>query len=131
MTSDRQRPLSPHLQIYRLPLNAITSITHRISGIVLALGVVLVVAYLIAAAAGSQTYGLAYDGAASWVGQIVLVGFTLALYYHLCAGVRHLVWDAGWGFSLRAARLGSWVIIAVSVVLTAATWLLAYSVGGQ
>jgi len=130
VTSDRQRPLSPHLQVYRLPLNAITSITHRLTGIVLALGAVLVVAYLVAAAAGSQSYGLAYDVAASWLGQIVLVAFTLALYYHLCAGLRHLFWDAGWGFTLRAARMGSWAIIGASLVLTAATWVIAYSVGG-
>lgn len=130
MTAQYQRPRSPHLQVYRLPLNAITSITHRLTGLLLALGAVLLVAMLAAAAAGSRTYGLAYDVAASWPGQIVLIGFTLALYYHLCAGVRHLFWDAGWGFSLRAARLGSWAVIALAIVLTAATWALAYSVGG-
>lgn len=130
MTADRDRPLSPHLQVYRLPLNAITSITHRLTGLVLALGAVVVVAFLVAAADGSQTYRIAYDLAASWAGRIVLVVFTLALYYHLCAGVRHLVWDAGHGFSLAAARRGSWLVIAGAVVLTAATWALAFAVNG-
>lgn len=130
MAADRDRPLSPHLQIYRLPLNAITSIIHRITGILLALGAVVVVAMLIAAADGSQAYRVAYDLAASWPGRVVLLGFTLALYYHLCAGVRHLFWDAGYGFSLEAARRGSWLVIAGAVVLTAVTWVLAYTVGG-
>lgn len=130
MTADRDRPLSPHLQVYRLPLNAITSITHRLTGLLLALGAVIVVAFLIAAADGSRSYQVAYDLAASWVGRIVLVAFTLALYYHLCAGVRHLVWDAGYGFGLDAARRGSWLVIAGAIVLTVATWALAFAVNG-
>lgn len=126
----RAKPLSPHLQIYRLPLNAILSITHRITGVILALGAVLVVAMLIAAASGSQAFGAMYAIAAHWLGQIVLFGFTLALYYHMCAGVRHLFWDAGYGYELSTARRSSYAIIVVAIVLTLATWGLAYSVSG-
>ncbi|WP_067562188.1 succinate dehydrogenase, cytochrome b556 subunit [Halofilum ochraceum] len=126
----RAKPLSPHLQIYRLPLNAILSITHRITGVVLALGAVLVVAYLIAAASGSQAFGAMYSMGAHWLGQIVLFGFTLALYYHMCAGVRHLFWDAGYGYELQTARRTSYAIIVVAVVLTLVTWTVAYTVSG-
>ena len=130
MTGNRNRPMSPHLQVYRLPLNAVTSITHRITGIALALGAVLLVAMLVAAADGSQSYRVAYAVATSWLGRLVLLAFTLALYYHLLAGVRHLVWDAGYGYDLATARLGSWIIIAGAVLLTAATWLAAFATTG-
>ena len=130
MTADRDRPISPHLQVYRLPLNAVTSITHRLTGLLLALGAVIVVAFLVAAADGSQSYRIAYDLAASGIGRLILAAFTLALYYHLCAGVRHLFWDAGYGFDLDAARKGSWLVIAGAIVLTVVTWLLAFAVNG-
>ena len=126
----RAKPLSPHLQIYRLPLNAILSITHRITGVVLALGAVLVVAMLIAAASGSEAFGAMYAIGAHWLGQIVLFGFTLALYYHMCAGVRHLFWDAGYGYELHIAQRSSQAIIVVAIVLTLVTWATAYSVSG-
>lgn len=129
MAVDRDRPLSPHLQIYRLPLNAVLSITHRITGVLLSLGMLLLVAMLVAAAAGSQPYQAVYAVVAHWSGQIILFGFTLALYYHLCAGVRHLVWDAGYGYELDAARKGSWAVLAGAAVLTVATWVIALVVG--
>jgi len=128
MAAPRERPLSPHLQIYRLPLNAILSITHRLTGLILALGAVLLVAMLMAAAAGSSTYQSLHAVVGHWSGQIVLFLFTLALYYHLCAGVRHLVWDAGYGYSLPAARRGSHAILAGAAVLTVLTWLIALTV---
>lgn len=128
MAGDRDRPLSPHLQIYRLPLNAILSITHRLTGLVLALGAVLLVVMLMAAAAGSQAYQSVHVIWAHWAGQIVLFAFTLALYYHFCAGIRHLVWDAGYGYSLPAARRGSWAILAGAAALTVITWALALAI---
>lgn len=130
MTTQRNRPMSPHLQVYRLPLNAITSITHRLTGIILSLGAVLLVLMLVAAADGSQTYQAAYAFVASWFGQLVLFLFTLALYYHLCAGVRHLVWDAGYGYDLESARRGSWVVIGTAIGLTLITWILAIATTG-
>lgn len=130
MAADRDRPLSPHLQIYRLPLNAVLSITHRLTGLLLALGAVGVVTMLVAAASGSQVFQSFHAAATHWLGQIVLVGFTLALYYHLCAGIRHLVWDAGYGYELQTATRTSWAVIVGAIVLTVLTWLLAYSVNG-
>lgn len=127
----RARPLSPHLQIYRLPINAILSISHRISGMLLALGGVLLVAMLVGAAAGSQAYGAMYDLAAHWLGQIILFGFTVSLYFHMCNGVRHLFWDAGYGFELTTARRTSYAVLAGALVLTLATWILAYALVGS
>lgn len=129
MAADRDRPLSPHLQIYRLPLNAILSITHRMTGLILVVGASLLVVMLVAAAAGSQAYQVLYAVVAHWTGQVVLFGFTLALYYHLCAGVRHLVWDAGYGYDLDAARRGSWAVLAGAAILTVTTWGIALAVG--
>lgn len=131
MARDRERPLSPHLQIYRLPLNAILSITHRLTGLTLALGAVLLVGLLIAAAAGSQAYYTIYPLLSHWLGRLVLLAFTLALYYHLCAGVRHLFWDAGLGYELDTARRTGWAVIAGAVVLTVLTWGLALAVNGS
>lgn len=130
MAADRDRPLSPHLQVYKLPLNALLSITHRLTGLVLALGSAGVVLMLVMAASGSQTYQAFHGASYHWLGQVILVAFTLALYYHLCAGVRHLFWDAGYGYDLKTANFGSWLILLGAVVLTALTWLVALSASG-
>lgn len=130
MAADRDRPLSPHLQVYKLPLNALLSITHRLTGLVLALGMTGVVVMLLAAASGSQSYQEFHAASYHWVGQIILVAFTLALYFHFCAGVRHLFWDVGHGYDLKTANLGSWLILIGAVVLTALTWLVAISASG-
>jgi len=130
MAADRDRPLSPHLQIYKLPLNALLSITHRLTGLVLALGAAGVVAMLVMAASGSQAYQAFHAASYHWIGQIVLVAFTLALYFHLCAGIRHLFWDAGYGYDLKTANLGSWLIMIGAVALTVLTWLAAIAVNG-
>ncbi len=130
MAAERDRPLSPHLQIYKLPLNGILSITHRLTGLVLALGALGVVAMLVAAASGSQVYQVFYAAVAHWLGQLLLIAFTLALYYHLCAGVRHLFWDAGYGYELRTAFIGSWLVMIGAVVLTVITWALAWVATG-
>lgn len=128
MPGTRERPLSPHLQIYRLPLNAILSISHRLTGMVLALGTALLAVMLILAAAGPDAYNGPYAVASHWLGKIVMFGFTAALYFHLCAGVRHLVWDVGYGYSLEAARRGSYAVLGAAAVLTVVTWLIALSI---
>ncbi len=128
MSARPERPISPHLQIYRLPLNAILSISHRLTGLVLALGAALVVLMLAATAAGADAHAAAYGVAGHWLGQLVLFLFTAALYYHFCAGIRHLVWDAGYGYSLEAARKGSYAVLAGTALLTIVTWLVALSV---
>ena len=129
MQSDN-RPLSPHLQIYRLPLTAITSITHRLSGLLLGLGAFGMVYWLVALAAGPEAYAAAQAAAGSVIGQIVMILFSLALFYHLANGIRHLFWDAGYGFELETAHRTGQAAIAAAVVLTIIAWVIGYSVGG-
>ncbi len=111
------RPLSPHLQVYRLPLTALLSITHRLTGVGLALGAVGLVAWLAAAATGPAWFATVSAAMGSLVGRVVLFGFTWALFYHLSNGIRHLFWDAGFGFELGHARLSGLVVLAVSLVV--------------
>lgn len=131
MAAERdQRPLSPHLQIYRLPLNALLSITHRMTGLVLVIGAIWTVVLLIAAAGGSQPYQTFYVAMTSWIGQVILFGMTLALYTHLCTGVRHLFWDAGYGFDLATTQRTSRAVIVGALSLTVLTWGIAFGIAG-
>jgi len=125
--SQSKHPTSPHLQIYRLPLTALLSITHRITGVLLAFGCVLLVAVLAAAADGAASYQAIVPHLQSWYGQLFLVGLVFSLYLHFCNGVRHLIWDVGYGFELGTVDLTAKLAIAVAVALTAATWLVAGS----
>ncbi len=128
MSSSNNRPISPHLQIYRLPLTAVLSIGFRAAGAVLAGGLVLLVWLLVAAASGPDYYAHVHSLAASWLGQLVLFGLTFILYYHLCNGIRHLYWDAGYGFERESVVTSVWVVLAASVGLTVLTWLIAFIV---
>lgn len=116
------RPLSPHLQIYRLPLVAIMSITHRITGIALSAGTILLVIWLGSAAYGPEAYDQVSACLASPLGMIVLFGFSAAFYYHLCNGIRHLVWDAGRGFELATVKRANRLVLLAAIVLTLGTW---------
>ena len=129
MTTHSKLPLSPHLQIYRLPLTALLSIVHRATGVVLALGSLLLVWVLASAASGPQAYDSAYQHMASWYGQLFLFGLTFSLYLHFCNGIRHLFWDVGLGFELETVDLTAKLAIAMAIVLTVATWLVALSIG--
>src|SRR3546814_15494672 len=99
-----ERPLSPHLQIYRWPVTMATSILHRATGIALAVGSLLLAWWLLAAAAGPDYYSMVQAIMGSWLGRLVLFGFTWALLYHLLSGIRHLFWDSGRGVELPAAN---------------------------
>ena len=92
-------------------------------------GVVLVI-WLLAAAWGPQTYAAVQGAIASWVGQIVLFGCTFAFFLHLCGGIRHLVWDAVHGFELRSIYISGWSVVAASMVLTVAAWIISALIGG-
>lgn len=116
------RPLSPHLQIYRPQFTSVLSILHRVTGVVLGLGALLLVYWLAAAAAGPEAFAEARALAGSWLGWLVLLGFSWALFYHLCNGVRHLFWDAGMGYELTTARITAWCAVIASFVLTALAW---------
>lgn len=119
-----ERPLSPHLQIYRPQLTSMMSISHRATGIALAAGTLLLVWWLVAAAAGADAYDTAQDWIGSWLGVLLLIGWSYALFYHLLNGIRHLVWDAGYGFELDVAYKSGWAVVGGSVALTLLAWLI-------
>jgi succinate dehydrogenase / fumarate reductase, cytochrome b subunit len=121
-TTKRPRPLSPNIQIYRPQLTSVLSIANRITGVALSVGAVGLVVWLIAGAMGPQAYAAVQTAIASWIGQIVLFGLTFAFFLHLCGGIRHLVWDTGYGFELRSIYASGWTVVAASVVLTVAAW---------
>lgn len=121
------RPLSPHLQIYRLPLAAVLSITHRITGVALSLGLVLLTLWVTSAATGPQAYESMTACMGSWFGLLVLFGFSVALFFHLCNGIRHLVWDSGRSFDLADTARGNIIVLLGTAVLTVAAWFLALS----
>ena len=125
-----ERPLSPHLQVYRPQLTSVLSILHRITGVALAVGTVLLVWWLAAAASGPDAFGAAQGFIGSVIGRLLLFGWTFALFYHLANGIRHLFWDAGYGYELNTAYRSGWLVVAAAVGLTVIVWLLGYAAGG-
>jgi succinate dehydrogenase / fumarate reductase cytochrome b subunit len=119
------RPLSPHLQIYRPQISSVLSILHRITGVGLALGAVLVVWWLLAAATGPEYFATVDGLLTSWIGHLVLLGVTWALAYHLLNGIRHLFWDMGYGFEIETVDKTGWAVVIGSAVLTVLLWLVA------
>ena len=119
------RPISPHLQVYKPQLTSVMSIFHRGTGVVLAIGSILVAYWLGAIAAGPDAYASANAILGSWFGKLVLFGWTWALFYHLCNGIRHLLWDSGVGLEIETTYLSGKIVLAASVVLTILLWLLA------
>jgi len=117
-----QRPLSPHLQIYRPQWTSVLSILHRITGVVLSIGTVLMVVWLVALAQGEQSYHSMIGLMSSPLALIALVGWTLALFYHLLNGIRHLLWDTGTMLELKPARASGWIVVVLAVGLTAVVW---------
>lgn len=124
------RPLSPHLQVYRPQLTSVLSILHRTTGVALAVGTPLLVWWLAAVAAGPEAFETARAFWGSWFGQLLLLGWTFALFFHLCNGIRHLAWDLGYGFDLDTAALTGWLAVAGTAGLTLVTWFFACSVTG-
>ena len=123
----RSRPLSPHLQVYRLPLPALTSISHRATGVLLAAGSLVLVYWLAAVAGGPDAFAEAQARLGSLPGRALLLLLTFSLFYHLGNGIRHLFWDAGVGFELRTAHASGVAVIVAAVVLTLAAWALGYA----
>src|SRR5689334_3133255 len=116
------RPLSPHLQVYRPQLTSVLSITHRATGVAMAVGTLLLVWWLVAAATGPEAFATAQSFIGSWLGLLLLLGWTASLFFHLCNGIRHLFWDAGKGFELKTTYASGWVVLAATVVLTVLAW---------
>jgi succinate dehydrogenase / fumarate reductase, cytochrome b subunit len=118
------RPLSPHLQVYRPQLTSMLSILHRATGIALSVGAIYLAIWVIAASATSpRAYALFSSFNMSIVGRIVLGGWLFSAYYHLCNGIRHLFWDAGYGFELKDAYRSGWIVVGVSLVATLVSWI--------
>lgn len=130
-TGPRERPLSPHLQIYKWPVTMGTSIIHRITGVGLTLGTLLLGWWLIAAALGPEAYGQFQTLAGHWFGRFVLFGFTVSLVYHALNGVRHLFWDFGYGFKVPTANMTGIATYIATLVLTVLIWAAAYAAKGD
>ena len=127
----RERPLSPHLQVYRWQVQNVTSILHRATGIVLVVGLAGLVWGLLALAAGPQRWAAFAACAGSPFGKIVLLGFSWALAFHLINGIRHLVQDAGQGYAIPEFVRSSWLSVIGSFVLVALAWGVALAHGGH
>ena len=121
------RPLSPHLQVYRWQLTSVLSILHRAAGVALSIGGVALVWWLVAAALGPEAYDTVARFFGSWFGIVLLLGWSAALFYHLCNGIRHLVWDTGHALDLKSIYVGGWLVLAGTAVLTAIAWVVGIS----
>lgn len=117
-----ERPLSPHLQVWKWTLTMALSILHRISGVALSIGALILVWMLVAAATGAGAYDCFSRFITSGFGQLLLFGWTGALYFHICAGIRHLLMDSGYLLTIPQATKAGYVIFIVSIAMTLATW---------
>ena len=117
------RPLSPPLQIYRWQLTSVLSTLHRAAGLALSAGAILLVWWLVAAASGADAYEGVADFLGSWLGLLMLFGWTVSLFYHLCNGIRHLVWDTGHALDLESTYLGGWLVVGGTALLTVIAWV--------
>ena len=116
------RPISPHLQIYRWQLTSVLSILHRAAGVWLSIGTIVLVWWLVAAASSPEAFDAVAEFLDSWLGMVLLLGWSVALFYHLCNGIRHLVWDTGHGLDLKSTYLGGWLVLGGTALLTLIAW---------
>ncbi len=123
-----QRPLSPHLQVYKWPVSMALSISHRVTGVGLGIGTLLLTWWLVAAAASDDAFAAVQRFLASWLGVLLLLGWSAALLLHLLVGIRHLFWDAGQGFDNRIYRVTGWGVVGGTVVLTLIVWIIGLAV---
>ena len=121
----RERPISPHLQVYKPQITSVLSIFHRITGVALTFGLILLVAWIFTLSLGEEYFQYFVMFIKSWFGLLILFGFTFALNYHLCNGIRHLFWDAGYGYEIETVHKSGLAVLVVSCVLTILIWYLA------
>ena len=121
--TDNQNPLSPHLQIYRWHISSLLSITHRISGVINLLALILIFFWLLFLSLGESNYELFLIVINSFFGKFILIGFTWSMSFHLLSGIRHLVWDLGYGFEIKTANISGLIVIVSSFILTIIFWL--------
>ena len=124
----RSRPLSPHLSVYKKQLTSATSIIHRMTGVGLCLGLPVLVTWLLALSKGPSYYSSFIVLMKTPLCQVLLAGWTWAFFYHLCNGIRHLIWDTGRLLDIKSAYLAGYIAIAASFLLTALVWLIAHGV---
>jgi succinate dehydrogenase / fumarate reductase cytochrome b subunit len=122
--SDTKSPLSPHLSIYRWPITMTLSILHRVTGVAMSVGLIILCAWLISAAAGAADYERVVSLLSTMIGKLMLIGFSFAFFFHLANGVRHLVWDLGYGFEKHQANASAWFVLLLAGGMTAAYWIL-------
>ncbi len=120
--TNSDRPLSPHLQIYKPQLTSLVSVTHRATGVALAGGALVLTYWLNAASYGADAFERAQMIVGSWFGILLLIGWTWSLFFHLCNGIRHLVWDIGKGYEMTSVNASGWAVIVAAIVLTAITF---------
>ena len=118
---DSRTPMSPFLQ-YRPQLTSVLSFMHRITGVLLSAGAVLLSLWLVAIAAGSETYTAISGHITAWYGRFIIFGFVFSLYYHLCNGIRHLFWDMGLGLEITTAYRSGYAVVAATLALTILTF---------
>jgi succinate dehydrogenase / fumarate reductase, cytochrome b subunit len=123
------RPLSPHLQIYKPIPTMVMSIVHRITGCALYFGTLLVAWWLIATATNEQQFDIVSMVYGSWIGLLVLVGYTWALIHHMIGGIRHLIWDTGRGLEKDTTTKMAWASLIASVLLTILVWIAVFTLG--
>ena len=122
--SDTKSPLSPHLSIYRWPITMTLSILHRVTGVAMSVGLIVLCAWLISAAAGAADYERVVGLLSTMIGKLMFIGFSFAFFFHLANGVRHLVWDVGYGFEKHQANASAWFVLLLAGGMTAAYWIL-------
>lgn len=125
--STQDRPLSPHLQVYRWQWTMAYSILHRATGVGLGIGTLYLAWWLLALAGGAESFATVSEFSGSFLGRLLLFGWTWALFYHFANGIRHLFWDAGKGFELDTAAMSGHFVVAFSIVATLALWAVAYA----
>ena len=122
--TDKQNPISPHLQIYRWHISSLLSITHRIAGLVNLLALILMFFWLLTFSLGESNYELFLLAINSFFGKFILIGFTWSMSFHIFSGIRHLVWDMGYGFEIKTANISGIIVIIFSLITTTIFWLL-------
>jgi len=123
--SDLKNPLSPHLQIYRWHISSLISITQRISSVINLLAIILIFFWLLVLSFGESNYELFLLISNSFIGKFILIGFTWSMSFHLLSGIRHLIWDLGYGFEIKTANISGTIVIIFSLVFTIIFWLFA------
>ena len=121
--SIRPRPLSPHLQVYRPQVTSVLSFLHRCTGLFLVLGTLMISFWVIALALGHNIFVSYQTWLGSLMGKVLLVFWSFSLFYHLANGIRHLLWDIGWGYDIDRVYMTGWIVVSVSVILTGLLWL--------